>query len=156
MKKNDEIATLDQPTLNLASGYGKRVVNLHAIAQKPHNEEDDKTELVEKSIESITAINPRDHMELMLASQMTSIHNFQQKMMYFAVNMSQPDAIVKFASLAAKLSNVFVQQVHLMKTLQGDGEKKVVFEHVHVHSGAQAVVGTVYTSAPIKAQEEKN
>lgn len=146
MKKLDEIATLNQSKLDLSSGYGKRVVNLNAVAQKSHNEEDDRNELVGKAIESITAINPKDHMQLMLASQMTSIHNFQQKMLYFAVNMDQPDAIVKFASLAVKLSSVFVQQVHLMKTLQGDGEKKVVFEHVHVHSGAQAVVGTVHTS----------
>jgi hypothetical protein len=155
MDKTDEISVVDHTVLDLKSGYGKRVVNLHAVAQKSSDENDNKNELIEKSIETICAINPQDHMQLMLASQMTSLHNFQQKMMYFAVNINQPDAMIKFASLAAKLSNVFVQQVHLMKTLQAVDGNKVIFENVHVHSGAQAVVGTVHTSTPNKSQEEK-
>lgn len=149
MNKLDEIVTLNDIPLDLKSGYGKRVVNLHALAQAPCENNIDKDELIEKSVQAISAINPKDHVQLMLASQMTSVHNFQQKMLYFAVNVNQPDAIVKFASLAAKLSNVFIQQAHLMKTLQGAGEKKVVFEHVHVHSGVQAVVGTVNTSTVV-------
>ena len=147
MDKLTEIPVPENLSLNMKSGFSRKIANMHVIAQLKICEKKDLQELLNESREAINSVEPKDNIQLMLASQMTTVHNFQQKIMNYAVNAEYIDHIVKFGNLVAKLSNVFIQQVHLMESLKGGGGKKVVFEHVHVHSGAQAVVGTVHTSA---------
>ena len=54
---------------------------------------------------------------------------------------------------ATWLMRVFIEQLVAMANLKGKaGQQKVVVEHVHVHSGGLAVVGTV--AAPNQEQEK--
>ena len=46
---------------------------------------------------------------------------------------------------ANKLSRTFARLLEALNRHRGKGQQKVTVEHVHVHSGAQAVVGTVET-----------
>jgi hypothetical protein len=46
-------------------------------------------------------------------------------------------------SHANKLSRAFTQLLDALNRHRGKGQQKVTVEHVHVHSGGQAVVGTV-------------
>jgi hypothetical protein len=134
--------------INFQDGFGKHVVSKNAIADTKYNETAEMKNKMQASKDSITAIDPQSNIELLLASQMMSVHNFQQRMLGYAINASLPETSVKYGNLVAKLSNVFIQQVNLMQRLKGGGEQKVVFEHVHIHSGGKAVVGTVNTNSP--------
>lgn len=50
---------------------------------------------------------------------------------------------------ACKLLALFVQQVDAMQRLKGKaGRQKVTVEHVNVHAGGQAIVGTVTPTGP--------
>jgi hypothetical protein len=49
---------------------------------------------------------------------------------------------------AAKLSRTFAAQVEALSRYRGKGQQKVVVEHVHVHSGGQAIVGEVAAGSP--------
>ena len=54
---------------------------------------------------------------------------------------------------ASGLMRLFIEQLGAMAKLKGKtGQQKVVVEHVHVHSGGQAVVGTV--ASPHQEQEK--
>lgn len=44
-----------------------------------------------------------------------------------------------------KLARTFTSQVEALNRHRGKGQQKVTVEHVHVHSGGQAVVGVVET-----------
>ncbi len=54
---------------------------------------------------------------------------------------------------ATRLMRLFIEQLAAMAKLKGKtGQQKVVVEHVHVHSGGQAVVGAV--ASPNQEQEK--
>ena len=54
---------------------------------------------------------------------------------------------------ATRLMRLFIEQLAAMAKLKGKAsQQKVVVEHVHVHSGGQAVVGTV--ASPHQEQEK--
>lgn len=146
MNKTNENSGLENT--NLKSGFANRIIAKHALTdtQLRGNPLPDYKVLKDESLENIQALEPKDNLQLMLASQMASVHNMQQRMMIYASNIEHPDTVMKYVNNITKLSNVFIQQVNLMKKLKGEIEKKVIIEHVHVHSGAQAVVGTVHTS----------
>jgi hypothetical protein len=46
-------------------------------------------------------------------------------------------------NLATKLLRTFTMQVEALQRYRGKGQQKVTVEHVHVHSGGQAIVGSV-------------
>jgi hypothetical protein len=49
---------------------------------------------------------------------------------------------------AGKLSRTFATLLEALNRHRGKGQQKMMVEHVHVHSGGQAVVGMVGTSGP--------
>jgi len=63
--------------------------------------------------------------------------------------MARPEGYRK----ATRLMRLFIEQLAAMAKLKGKtGQQKVVVEHVHVHSGGQAVVGAV--ASPNQEQEK--
>jgi hypothetical protein len=46
-------------------------------------------------------------------------------------------------SLLTKLHRTFTTQLEAMQRYRGKGPQQVRVEHVHVHEGGQAIVGTV-------------
>jgi hypothetical protein len=50
-------------------------------------------------------------------------------------------------SQANKLSRTYAVLLDALNRHRGKGQQKVTVKHVHVHSGGQAIVGTVETSA---------
>jgi hypothetical protein len=49
---------------------------------------------------------------------------------------------------ATKLTRASAALVDALNRHRGKGQQKVTVEHVHVHSGGQAIVGTIESSAP--------
>jgi hypothetical protein len=135
--------------INLNNDFGKHVVNRNAVTDSVFADNNlNIKEKAKNSQQNISALNPENNIELLLASQMMAVHNYQQRLISHAINTEKVDSSVKYGNLAAKLSNVFIQQINLMHKLKGTNQQKIVFEHVHIHNGAQAVVGAINTTIP--------
>ena len=91
----------------------------------------------------IKGIEPRDQIEAMLAAQMAAVHNAT---MTFARRLNNVDNIPQQDSAERtfnKLCRTFVAQVEALKRYRTGGQQKVTVEHVNVHAGGQAIVGSV-------------
>lgn len=143
MDKDQQIVESDQDRFDLKSDFASNVLARNALTNVTSKEEVDYKALKQEARENVAALNPKDNVQMMLAAQMISIHITQQRMMLFVNNAYDADAIAKYTNTITKLSNVFIQQVNLMKKLKGEVEKKIIIEHVNVNSGGQAVVGSV-------------
>jgi hypothetical protein len=109
--------------------------------------EEEKTKLMAEkrnAVEGfIKSLGTPDVLKTMLATQMLDTYEHQQRITKQVRLSAHPPHQQSLINTAAKLSNVFIQQVGLMQKLNGQGQQKVVVEHVHVHSGGQAIVGNV-------------
>jgi hypothetical protein len=57
---------------------------------------------------------------------------------------------------ANKLSRTYATLLEALNRYRGKGQQKVTVEHVHVHSGGQAVVGMVAATPRLPGSEESN
>jgi hypothetical protein len=53
-----------------------------------------------------------------------------------------------------KLLQTFAAQTEALQRYRGKGQQKVTVEHVHVHTGGQAIVGSVSQSGGGRANDE--
>ena len=91
----------------------------------------------------IKGVEPKDHVEAMLAAQMAAVHNAA---MTFARRLAHVDNIAQQDSAERafnKLARTFVSQVEALKRYRTGGEQRVTVEHVTVNQGGQAIVGNV-------------
>ena len=91
----------------------------------------------------VTGLKPQDQMEAMLAAQMAAVH---MQTMTFARRMNNVDTIPQQDSAErafTKLARTFTTQMEALNRYRGKGHQKMTVEHVHVHDGGQAIVGTV-------------
>jgi hypothetical protein len=88
-------------------------------------------------------IQPRDEIEAMLAAQMAATHNVAMHMLHKAKHAEYLEHMNSFGGLATKLLRTFTAQTEALAKLRRGGEQTVRVEHVHVHSGGQAIVGNV-------------
>jgi hypothetical protein len=100
------------------------------------------------------ALKAQGGIQEMLVAQMTSIHLLQQTTIALANTAGFTDSKQYYTNSAIKLSNCFTQQAALLAKLQGIGGQKIVVEHVEVHHGGQAVVGTINGATPINKEEK--
>lgn len=89
------------------------------------------------------SIGPRDGLEGLLALQMVATHNLAMHYLNRAAQNQTVPGIELFTNSANRLLRTFAKQVEALKTYRTKGEQKVEVEHVHVHRGGQAIVGTV-------------
>jgi hypothetical protein len=95
----------------------------------------------------VSGVRPRDEVEAMLASQMAVTHALAMDMLGRTKQSPTVPYMQICAGIATKLQRTFVAQTEALAKLRRGGEQKVVVEHVHVHSGGQAIVGAV-TNTP--------
>jgi hypothetical protein len=93
----------------------------------------------------LTEMRPTNVTELMLAAQMVAVN---EAVFLFMLQATLVETSLEkrefYTEKARKLMNMYVQQVDCMMRLKGKtGRQKVTVEHVHVHSGGQAIVGAV-------------
>ena len=89
----------------------------------------------------IAAIEPRDGIEAMLATQMATVHNATLKaarQLRGSETIPQKDSN---SNAVNKLARTFAAQVEAQKRYRSKGEQKVTVEHVTVNEGGQAIVG---------------
>jgi hypothetical protein len=91
----------------------------------------------------IRELQPRDHIEAMLAAQMAAVHvgtmTFARRLNYTDTIRQQDSADNAFN----KLARTFAAQVEALRRYRTGGEQKVRVEHVTVNAGGQAIVGNV-------------
>jgi hypothetical protein len=93
-------------------------------------------------------MKPENLAQSLLAVQMSGVHNavllhLKRAALVAKANLNSktPDTNML---MAMRLMSLFNEQLEAMAKLKGKtGQQKVVVEHVHVHHGGQAIVGTV-------------
>jgi hypothetical protein len=85
----------------------------------------------------------RDEIEGMLATQMVATHIAAMTALRGVMVSEMLPQHDSYGNLAVKLLRTFAAQVEALHRYRGKGEQKVIVEHVHVHPGGQAIVGTV-------------
>jgi hypothetical protein len=96
------------------------------------------------AIAMIAARAPSDEIEAALALQMACTHMAAMAVMSRIGGAGGgPQRLPGLASASAKLLRAFCTQVETYRRLRGGGDQNIRVEHVHVHEGAQAIVGVV-------------
>lgn len=98
----------------------------------------------------IKGIAPKDHIEGMLATQMIATHYAIMGCYIEAAQSSSHETYQDHLNAANKLTRSFTMQIEALNRYRGKGQQKMTVEHVHVHSGGQAIVGTVSPTKVIK------
>ena len=115
---------------------------VNAVHPDPSRPVDD--DILNAAIAAVHGIQPRDELEAMLAAQMFTAHHLSMRASQLAMNVKQNSkGTDRFLNHAAKFMRVFASQVEALQKYRGKGRQRMTVEHVHVHSGGQAVVGSV-------------
>src|ERR1041384_1025427 len=98
----------------------------------------------------LAELKPSNATEALLAVQMFGVHEaallFLKRATIEGQTVEGSDANVLRAT---RLMRLFKEQLEAMAKLKGKaGQQKVTVEHVHVHKGGQAIVGTVAATGP--------
>jgi hypothetical protein len=96
------------------------------------------------AVDVMIGIKPKDEFEGMIAAQLIACHNASMECHRRAMLREQTiEGRRESLSQANKLSRTYATLLESLNRHRGKGQQKVVVEHVHVHAGGQAVVGTV-------------
>jgi hypothetical protein len=90
----------------------------------------------------LPAIGPKDALEAMVAAQMLACHDAAMEC-YKSAAANSEGLWRDYMNQAGKLSRTFAMLLDALNRHRGKGMQKITVEHVHVHSGGQAVVGVV-------------
>src|SRR3984893_7253099 len=98
------------------------------------------------AIAGLIGIGPKDEIESMIGAQLLATHNAAMEC-YRRAMMGEQTFEGRRENLgqANKLSLTYAVLLDALNRHRGKGQQKVTVEHVHVHSGGQAVVGMVET-----------
>ena len=98
------------------------------------------------TVAALVGIGPKDELEGMMAAQLIAAHNAAMECYRRAMIGEQTfEGRRENLAQANKLSRTYATLVEALNRHRGKGQQKVTVEHVHVHSGGQAVVGVVGT-----------
>ena len=91
----------------------------------------------------VRAVEPRDPVEALLASQMAAIHNATMHMaQYMRCSDTRPQ-LETGCNMLNKLARTFALQTEALKKHRSSGEQTIKVQHVTVNEGGQAIVGNV-------------
>jgi hypothetical protein len=94
---------------------------------------------------ALCGIKPKDELEGMLAVQIIANQILTMKfagMLYVASNIERQEAVERIYTRLARTTPALMDTLRSKRT---GGRQRVKVEHVHVHSGGQAIVGNVET-----------
>jgi hypothetical protein len=101
---------------------------------------------ISATVAALIGIGPRDEIEGMIAAELLAAHNAVMECYRRAMHGEQTlEGRREYLNQANKLSRTRATLLEALNRYRGKGQQKVTVEHVHVHSGGQAVVGLVET-----------
>jgi hypothetical protein len=120
-----------------------------------HSDTETRSKQIMAAASAMIAAKPADELEGMLAAQMVAAHAAVMECYRRAMIPDQTFA-GRESSLkhAAKLSRVYADLLLALDKHRGKGQQRVTVEHVHVHQGGQAIVGTVQAGGGVPANSE--
>jgi hypothetical protein len=105
---------------------------------------------------ALVGIAPRDELEGMLAAQLIAANAAAMECYRRAMLPDQTfEGRKETLTQANKLSRTYATLLEALNRHRGKGQQKVTVEHVHVHSGGQAIVGSVETGGGVASDKEK-
>jgi hypothetical protein len=118
---------------------------INTLWLKPLDEAEQKNQS-QAALQAMIGIGPTDELEGMLAAQLVACHNASMECYRRAMLGKQSfEGRRENLAQANKLSRTYATLLEALNRHRGKGQQKVTVEHVHVHSGGQAVVGLVET-----------
>jgi hypothetical protein len=112
---------------------------------QPGIADEDRRRLMFVAVKGLQAFKPTDEIEGMIATQAMAAHHASMECSRRAMVPDQPfEAAQGFRKAAANASRIFIELLSALDRRRGKGGQQVVrVEHVHVHPGANAVVGNI-------------
>ncbi len=98
----------------------------------------------------VQGANASNELEAALAVQIAMAHELTMQAMRRASRVDQIPQYDSAGNMAVRLMRAMAGHIELLAKLQRGGEQTVRVEHVHVHAGGQAVVGTVTTGGGVR------
>ena len=96
------------------------------------------------AVVALKSVRPRDDLEGMMSAQLLAAHSAAMECYRRAMIGEQTfEGRRENLNQASKLSRTWAILLDALNKHRGKGQQKVTAEHVHVHAGSQAVVGTV-------------
>lgn len=109
-----------------------------------HSSPEDREKQYMATVATLVGIGPKDELEGMMAAQLIAAHNAAMECYRRAMIGEQTfEGRRENLNQANKLSRTYATLLEALNRHRGKGQQKVTVEHVHVHEGGQAVVGTV-------------
>jgi hypothetical protein len=109
-----------------------------------NSDEAGRSRQMSATVAGLSGIGPRDELEGMMAAQLIAAHNAAMECCRRAMLDEQTfEGRRENLNQANKLSRTWATLLEALNRHRGKGQQKVPVEHVHVHAGGQAVVGTV-------------
>ena len=102
-------------------------------------------EVLDYLLATVKGIEPKDHVEAMLAAQMAATHLATMGMAARLLSATTLESRDSAERTFNKLARTYVAQAEALKRYRTGGEQKVTVQHQHVtvNEGGQAVVGNV-------------
>jgi hypothetical protein len=111
-----------------------------------HSDQATRDRQYSATVAALVGIGPKDELEGMMAAQLVAAHNAAMECYRRAMIGEQTfEGRRDNLSQANKLSRTYATLLEALNRHRGKGQQKVTVEHVHVHSGGQAVVGVIGT-----------
>ena len=113
----------------------------------PGQPDEERSRQMFVAVTSLQAFAPADEIEGMICAQAVAAHHASMECSRRAMLADQPfEAAQGLRKAAANASRTFVELLSALDRKRGKGGQQVVcVEHVHVHPGGQAIVGSVET-----------
>jgi hypothetical protein len=117
-----------------------------------HSDPETRDKQFSATVAALVGIGPNDELEGMMAAQLIAAHNAAMECYRRAMISEQSfEGRREALNQANKLSRTYATLLDALNRHRGKGQQKVTVEHVHVHSGGQAIVGTVERATPVNS-----
>ena len=114
---------------------------------------DDVGSALNKSITLIAASDPKNQLELMLATQLAMTHiTLGKSAQLLDQNYKDVNTINSLGNLYTKLSRLGIDQINTLERMKGKGQQKIIVEKVNNEAGGQAAIG-VYEGVGVNAKK---
>ena len=95
-----------------------------------------------KSITLITASDPKNQLELMLATQLAMTHiTLGKSARLLDQNYKDVQTINTLGNLYTRLSRLGIDQMNTLERMKGKGQQKIIVEKVNIEAGGKAAIG---------------
>jgi hypothetical protein len=112
---------------------------INLIANQDGN---DTGSALNKSITLIAASDPKNQLELMLATQLAMTHiTLGKSARLLDQNYKGVQTINSLGNLYTKLSRLGIDQINTLERMKGKGQQRIIVEKINIEAGGQAAIG---------------